>query len=141
MHHCNKAPQTKGLKNRYFATVLRARKSKPRSWWSWFLPRTARKALSQPSLLGLEMAVTSLCFFPSSPLSGVSVSTFPLLIRTPVLLHLSPPSGTHSTPPTTSKTCLQIQSCPEMLGVGLHHVDFEGDGADPRWLLCRRCSD
>ena len=77
LHHCNKAPQTKGLKNRQFATVLSARKSKPRCWWRWFLPRAMRKALSQPSLLGLEMAVASLCFFPSSPLSGVSVLQFP----------------------------------------------------------------
>lgn len=66
--------------------------------------------LGEASDLGLQVAAISLCWHTDCPLH-LSVSMFPLLMRTLVILDLSPPRGSHLTFITSLKASIPEFPC------------------------------
>ena len=73
-------------KEMYYLTVLEARSPKSRCQKGWFL-RRRRKDLTQPCLLGLQMAIFFLCLSSLAFLFIASVDNFSLAVRTPAIWH------------------------------------------------------
>ena len=77
----------------------------------------------EASLLGVQMAVLSLCPHTAVPLC-VSVSWCPLLVRTPVGLDWDPPQWPHFPFIPSLRARPQIRSHSEVLGFGHQHLNL-----------------